>query len=152
MAGKRKHPVTHRQYAAEHGVSLPTAKRRTKAGLSIAGGDVGAAILSEDADRNPAAFKELSVDEAKRRRQVVGWLREELNLSIAQKNHLPVEQVREDCIRIGAVVNGELAALLDDMPGALAGLSELQVRDKLASRISALKDSIKRELQNVAGK
>lgn len=148
MAGKIKGKKPLREYAKQAGVSLRTIKRRSKAGLPLGDDDLGE-VLPPEGERDPTKYHDLSLDEAKKRRQIVGWLREVRQLAILDKEYLPAKKVREDCISVGTVMDAELSALLNDMPGVLAGLSEPNIRTKLAARIGALKNSIKKRLADV---
>jgi hypothetical protein len=150
MAGKVKGKKPLREYAKQAGVSLRTIKRRSAAGLPLGDDDLGE-VLPPEGERDPTKYHGLSLDEAKKRRQIVGWLREVRQLAILDKEYLPTKTVREDCLGAGAVFDAELSAILNDMPGVLAGLSEPQVRTKLAARIGALKNSIKVRLAHVTG-
>jgi hypothetical protein len=150
MAGKVKHAKPQKEYAKQHGVSLRTIQRRSKAGLPLGDNELGDVIPPDD-QRDPENYKGLSLDEAKRRRQIVGWLREARQLAILEREYLLAKDVREQCIGVGAVFDAELSALLNDMPGVLAGLSEPNVRTKLAARISSLKSSVKERLAHVTG-
>lgn len=150
MAGKVKHAKPLRKYAEKHGVSLRTMKRRSKAGLPLGDDDLGDVIPPED-QRDPTQYNSLSLDEAKKRRQIVGWLVEVRKLAVLEREYLPAKKVREDCIGVGAVFDAEMSALLNDMPGVLAGLSELNIRNKLGARIADLKASVKKRLADVAG-
>jgi len=68
-------------------------------------------------------------------------------LDVERGKYVLLSKMHEDGIRIGAVLTAELASLLNDMPGSLAGLSEIEVRKILGARVELLKTNIKAQLQ-----
>jgi hypothetical protein len=64
-----------------------------------------------------------------------------LDIKIAEdeKRLVPVEQVVEETIRVVATWCAELDALVNDLPGQLAGLTETEIQPKLRSRLELLK-------------
>jgi hypothetical protein len=50
-----------------------------------------------------------------------------------------VEQVVEETIRVVATWCAEIDALVNDLPGQLAGLTETEIQPKLRSRLELLK-------------
>jgi hypothetical protein len=52
---------------------------------------------------------------------------------------VPVVEMRETATRVVSVWCSELDALVGDLPGQLAGLTEVEIQPKLRSRIELLK-------------
>ena len=66
---------------------------------------------------------------------------ERLSIIIAREKGelVPIAEVRETAIRVVSTWCAELDALVGDLPGQLAGLTEAQIQPKLRSRIELLK-------------
>jgi hypothetical protein len=64
-----------------------------------------------------------------------------LDIKIAEDERrlVPVEQVVEETIRVVATWCAEIDALVNDLPGQLAGLTETEIQPKLRSRLELLK-------------
>jgi hypothetical protein len=73
---------------------------------------------------------------------------ERLNITIAKDRGELVSraEVREAGIAIGALLSAEIAAMVNDLPGQLAGLDEVGIRAGLLIRTDALLVSIKNKL------
>lgn len=73
---------------------------------------------------------------------------ERLNIMIAKDRGELVSraEVREAGIAIGALLSAEVAAMVNDLPGQLAGLDEIGIRAGLLARTDALLVSIKNKL------
>ena len=54
--------------------------------------------------------------------------------------------VKEQGIRLAAIVSAELASLCDDMPGELEGMDAAQIRQRLIERTERAKVNVKQEL------
>jgi hypothetical protein len=57
---------------------------------------------------------------------------------VEKAEYLRIDEVREAATSIGSVLVAELNALANDLPGHLAGLSEIQIRDRLLVRLDLL--------------
>lgn len=73
---------------------------------------------------------------------------ERLNIMIARDRGELVSrsEVRESGIAIGALLSAEIAAMVNDLPGQLAGLDEVGIRAGLLARTDTLLVSIKNKL------
>ena len=73
--------------------------------------------------------------------------REQLELDRARGEVVKRADVREQGLRLAAVISAELAAMCDDSPGELEGLNAMAIRRKLSERCEKLKATIKQELR-----
>jgi hypothetical protein len=73
---------------------------------------------------------------------------ERLNIMIARDRGELVSraEVREAGIAVGALLSAEIAAMVNDLPGQLAGLDEVGIRAGLLARTDALLVAIKNKL------
>jgi hypothetical protein len=80
-------------------------------------------------------------DMAEMKRQKLQKEVERLDLKIQKEKGelVPISEMRETAVRIVSVWCSELDALVGDLPGQLAGLSEPEIQPKLRSRIELLK-------------
>jgi hypothetical protein len=69
--------------------------------------------------------------------------------AVEQGAYIPADQVQDVATSIGSVLVAELSALANDLPGQLAGLSEVQIRDRLLARLDGLIASTREKLQNL---
>jgi hypothetical protein len=58
-----------------------------------------------------------------------------------------VETVREQGIRIASIWCSELDAMVSDLPGQVAGLSEAELQPRLKTRIETLKTKIRHQME-----
>jgi hypothetical protein len=58
--------------------------------------------------------------------------------AVEKAEYLRIDEVREAATSIGSILVAELNALANDLPGHLAGLSEIQIRDRLLVRLDLL--------------
>lgn len=87
-----------------------------------------------------------SVSEAKLRKTLLEVERLEiLNAQIRGELMKRVE-VRESGVALGALLSAECSALVNDLPGQIAGQSEVEIRPKLQSRIDLMLDNIRRKI------
>jgi hypothetical protein len=70
-------------------------------------------------------------------------------LLVDRNQFLPVDQIREEATTIGSVLVAELSALANDLPGHLAGLTEIQIRDRLLVRLDSLIEKIRGQLESL---
>ena len=70
-------------------------------------------------------------------------------LLVDRSQFLPVDQIREEATTIGSVLVAELSALANDLPGHLAGLTEIQIRDRLLVRLDTLIEKIRGQLESL---
>jgi hypothetical protein len=84
-------------------------------------------------------------DMAEMKRQKLQKEVERLDLKIQKERGdlVLISEMRETAVRIVSVWCSELDALVGDLPGQLAGLSEAEIQPKLRSRIELLKANAK---------
>lgn len=146
-----KYKNTQVSYAKAYGVSPRTIRTWQRKSYPL--DDPRAMGKQLDAQKNiPAGTEPTELRKARLRKVRLECERLELELAIRKKEFVSAVGVREEGVLIGAMLDAELRALLDDAPGVLAGLSELHVREKLKERLSALKTSIKRQVAAVTQK
>jgi len=75
-----------------------------------------------------------------------------LDLRIAEDERklIPVDQVEEQAQTAGAILCSEGKAMIGDLPGQLAGLPEVQIRQRLETRWNQLLANTKARLRAVA--
>ena len=75
-----------------------------------------------------------------------------LDLQISEKkgNLINRANVHEQGIRAGAILSAECNAMLNDMPGQLAGSDEVGVREKLGARLDSLQMQFKEACSKAA--
>ena len=76
---------------------------------------------------------------------------ERLSIIIAREKGelVPVDDVRETATRVVSVWCSELDALVGDLPGQLAGLSEADIQPRLRSRIELLKANARQSVEAI---
>jgi len=76
---------------------------------------------------------------------------ERLSIIIAREKGelVPVDEVRETATRIVSVWCSELDALVGDLPGQLAGLTEADIQPRLRSRIELLKANARQSVEAI---
>ncbi len=146
MARKTKYRSSQAEYAAQYHVDARTVRRWMAKGYPLDDPQKMASALG--AQKNvPESFRDCTdIQEAKLKKVILECERLHLRNQREAGELVPRDQVREDGLRIGSVLTAELAALLNDMPSVLAGLSPVAVREKLHQRIEKLKGNILREL------
>lgn len=70
-------------------------------------------------------------------------------LLVDRNQFLPVDQIREEATTIGSVLVAELSTLTNDLPGHLAGLTEIEIRDRLLVRLDALIEKVRGQLESL---
>ena len=55
-------------------------------------------------------------------------------------------EVREAGVAVGALLSAECSAIVNDMPGQIAGQSEVEIRPKLQARIDLLLSNIRKKI------
>jgi hypothetical protein len=67
---------------------------------------------------------------------------ERLDLMIAKEKGEMISRasVREACVRIGAALAASLASMCNDLPGLMAGKSEVEIRDAVVPRVAAMQE------------
>ena len=63
---------------------------------------------------------------------------QELQIAQLRRDMVPISEVREQGIAIGAALSAELGSMMTDMPGVLAGLDEIGVRERLQARLDLM--------------
>ena len=85
--------------------------------------------------------------EARRKKIELETERIKFRLSVDRNEFLPVEKIREEATKVGSVLSAELSVLVNDLPGQLAGLNEVQIRDRLLLRLDALIEKTRGHLE-----
>ena len=100
---------------------------------------------------NPAKPAEPVLDYKEARTQKLAKEIERLSIIIAREKGelVPVDEMRETATRIVSVWCSELDALVGDLPGQLAGLSEADIQPKLRARIELLKANARHSIEAI---
>ena len=105
-------------------------------------------------DRNNAQGKgdaaPVTLNEARLRKLQLESERTKWQVAILKEEYVSREQVREDAIAASAVFSAELQAMASDLPAQIAGLSEIEVRDRLVPRIDLLNERVRERLTAIA--
>lgn len=140
--GRKK--ITQEELAALWGMSQPNIHKLVKQGMPMDSIESATAWRKQFLeDRAPPA----SYQEAKTRKALLECEKLEMQLAILREDYEPKAQVREDGIRIGAIFTAKLAALVNDASGALAGLDEMTLRQKLHERTQQILSEIRDEIE-----
>jgi hypothetical protein len=75
---------------------------------------------------------------AKLRKTLLEVERLELQVAQIRGDYVSKSEVREQGIAIGAALSAELGSMMTDMPGVLAGLDEIGVRERLQARLDLM--------------
>lgn len=75
---------------------------------------------------------------AKLRKTLLEVERLELQVAQIRGDYISRSEVREQGISIGAALSAEIGSMMTDMPGALAGLDEIGVRERLQARLDLM--------------
>jgi phage terminase Nu1 subunit (DNA packaging protein) len=75
-----------------------------------------------------------------------------LDLQIAKEKGISIDRaiVHENAIRAASLLSAEIASLMNDMPGQLAGADEVVIRERLGSRMDAVLQSFKEAIDKAA--
>lgn len=145
----RKYKKQTKDYAADYGVDPRTIRNWKAADYPLDDPGKMAEVIAAQKNQ-PSSAKAPELNKAKLEKVRLECVRLQLDIAVRKREFIPANKVREDCISVGAVFDAELSSLLNDMPGVLAGLSEANVRAKLAARIGALKSSVKQRLASIS--
>lgn len=141
---KYKHPLTH--YAGVYGVDERTIKNWSKAGYPLDNEEKTKRLIQAQ-HRGPASINP-DLAEAKRLKILREIEHIEWKLAKDQGQFISRAEVREQGVKIGSVLTAALNEFVENAPGMIAGMSEVDIRRKLAPKIEALKERIKQELSN----
>ena len=102
-------------------------------------------------DSKPAKTAEPLLDYKEARTQKLAKEIERLSIIIAREKGelVPVDEVRETATRVVSVWCSELDALVGDLPGQLAGLTEADIQPRLRSRIELLKANARQSVETL---
>lgn len=102
-------------------------------------------------DPKPAKTAEPLLDYKEARTQKLAKEIERLSIIIAREKGelVPVDEVRETATRVVSVWCSELDALVGDLPGQLAGLTEADIQPRLRSRIELLKANARQSVETL---
>jgi hypothetical protein len=131
--------LTLEQVAEHYGLSRPGVLRwkRSMAKLGLPWTSFEAIDKWREAKSKEATPGDInSVKKQKLEREVK---RLDLKIAVDEGRLIERDSVKETCIQVAAVWCSELDALVGDLPGQLAGLSEAQIQPKLRARIELLK-------------
>jgi len=101
--------------------------------------------LPPDEPRTPAPSPEtvnaplLTLSEARTEKLRKEVARLEIKIAREKGELVPIDDVRETCIKVVSVWCAELDALVSDLPGQIGGLGEAEILPKLKARIELLK-------------
>ena len=100
---------------------------------------------------NPAKTAEPLLDYKEARTQKLAKEIERLSIIIAREKGelVPVDEVRETATRVVSIWCSELDALVGDLPGQLAGLTEADIQPRLRSRIELLKANARQSVEAI---
>jgi hypothetical protein len=87
--------------------------------------------------------------EARRQKIELETERLRLRIKIDRGQMIDRERVREAGVAAGAALVAELSVLANELPGQLAGLGELDIRDRLLARIDILVRSFRDRIENL---
>jgi hypothetical protein len=91
-----------------------------------------------------------SVLDAKLRKTLLEVERLEIMNSQIRGELMKKVEVREAGVAIGAILSAECSAMVNDLPGQIAGQDEVEIRPKLQSRIDLLLTNIRTKLNESA--
>lgn len=136
---------TQKAYAADFGCDVRTIRRYQAKGYPLDDPEKMGRLLV-DQKHQPEARR--ATDLTKARLEKVRLECERLAFAIARekREYVSVASVREEALSAGVLLGAQLNALVTDLPGQIAGLSEIDMHRKLKGRIDQLKSDIKREL------
>jgi hypothetical protein len=77
-------------------------------------------------------------DEARFIKTKIGGLKEFLQLSILERDHLPKQEVETDMIRISAGVRAGLNSLRLELPAVLEGFTAAQMKGKIDEKVKSI--------------
>lgn len=89
------------------------------------------------------------LNEARKRKIELESERLRLRIEIDRGQKIDREKVHEAGVAAGAALVAELSVLANELPGQLAGLGELDIRDRLLARIDILVRSFRERLENL---
>ena len=143
---RTKKPLTQADIARAWGISQAAVVRWKKLGCPMTTIEAATKWREEYLASSNRSNAPASLNDARLQKLVLES--ERLRIKIAQdRGHLvEAATVREEGIKIGAVLSAKLAALVNDASGALAGLGEAELRQKLHDRTQAILAEIKEEL------
>ena len=90
---------------------------------------------SPPADLQEAKLKKVLLDCQHRENSIS---LQDLQIAQLKRDMVPIAEVREQGIAIGAALSAEIGSMMTDMPGALAGLDEIGVRERLQARLDLM--------------
>lgn len=100
-------------------------------------------VANKESKLKPAKTAEPVLDYKEARTQKLAKEIERLSIIIGREKGelVPAAEMRETATRVVSVWCSELDALVGDLPGQLAGLTEAEIQPKLRSRIELLKSN-----------
>lgn len=90
-----------------------------------------------------------AIIEARRRKIELETERLRIRIEIDKGQMIDRDRVREAGVAAGAALVAELSVLANELPGQLAGLGELDIRDRLLARIDILVRTFRERLENL---
>jgi hypothetical protein len=141
-------PLTQVELAKLWGMTQPNIHKMVKKGMplsSLEAAENWRRKFLEEKGRGADAPP--SLNEARLRKTLLECERIEFALAIERKAYVKYNDVREAGIKIGAILSAQLAALVNDTSGALAGLDEITVKKKMHERTQSVLMEFKNELE-----
>lgn len=89
------------------------------------------------------------LNEARKRKIELESERLRLRIEIDRGQKIDRDKVHEAGVAAGAALVAELSVLANELPGQLAGLGELDIRDRLLARIDILVRTFRERLENL---
>jgi predicted XRE-type DNA-binding protein len=142
-----KRQITQQEVASAWGITQPAVHKMVKQGMPLDSMESAVAWRKEFlARRGRGDNAPLGYQEARTRKALLECDKLDMQLAIMRGDYEEKTKVREEGIKIGAVLSAKLAALVNDASGALAGLGEAELRKKLHDRTQQILSEIKEEL------
>lgn len=141
--------LTQRHLAKLWGMTQPNICKMVKAGMpmtSLKEAEDWRKEFLEKNGRGDCAPKNLN--EARLRKTLLECERIEYMMAIEKKEYIKQTEVHDSGIKLGAIFSAKLAALVNDVSGACAGLDEITLRKKMHEKTQQILSEIQSELKN----
>ena len=143
----QRQKLTQARVAELWGMSQQGIGQMVRRGMPMDSLEAATAWRTQDLEeRTPAAYTE-----ARTRKVLLQCDKLEMELATLRNDYEPKAQVREDGIRVLAILSEKMAALVKGASGALAGLDEAAFRKELHGRTQQMLSEIKDALGNESG-
>jgi transposase len=136
------HPggIQRKLIANKYNITQRTVEKWVEAGMDPSTWETVEAFIQQKraappADISEAKLKKVLLD-CQHRENAIAL--QELQIAQLRRDMVPISEVREQGIAIGAALSAELGSMMTDMPGVLAGLDEIGVRERLQARLDLM--------------